>query len=218
MRAHFDIYPNSGVLHINSVLIKILKKWSFCLYFNNWKTGAHWSVPLLRVQMQTISNSRDPTRQSTPDPGSDFTVGQRVHFTGQPRRIGTVKYVGPVEGYSGIWVGVDWDADGEGKHDGSHNGVSYFTARGPDTASFVRPHNLSSGVSLLEALATRYQTASTKEEEGKILKEVVLPEFHLLHFFEMLGLVHGLVVLELNENLALLTFRCISKNDECISK
>ncbi|GFQ01056.1 putative chloride channel-like protein clc-g [Phtheirospermum japonicum] len=50
---------------------------------------------------------------------------------GQPRRIGTVKYVGPVEGFSSDWVGVDWDADGEGKHNGSHSGASYFTARGP---------------------------------------------------------------------------------------
>ncbi|KAI3464276.1 hypothetical protein Pfo_020939 [Paulownia fortunei] len=118
--------------------------------------------------MQTTSNSPDPTRQPTPDPGTTFRVGQRVHFIGQPRRIGTVKYVGPVEGYSGNWVGVDWDADGEGKHDGSHNSVSYFTTRGPNTASFVRHHNLSAGVSLLEALETRYRTASTKEEEDEM--------------------------------------------------
>lgn len=98
---------------------------------------------------------------------NSFRVGQRVHFAGQPRRIGTVRYVGPVEGYAGDWVGVDWDADGEGKHDGSHNGVRYFTARGQNTASFVRPHNLSAGVSLLEALENRYRAHTTKEEEGK---------------------------------------------------
>ncbi|KAK6116733.1 hypothetical protein DH2020_049553 [Rehmannia glutinosa] len=118
--------------------------------------------------MQTTSNPRDPTGQPAPDPGAAFRVGQRVHFARQPSRIGTVKYVGPVEGYSGDWIGVDWVADGEGKHDGSHNGVRYFTARGPNTASFVRPHNLSAGVSLLEALETRYRTASTKEEEDEM--------------------------------------------------
>ncbi|KAK4486726.1 hypothetical protein RD792_006702 [Penstemon davidsonii] len=107
----------------------------------------------------------DPNQQPSTDA---FQVGQRVHFAGQPRRVGKVKYVGPVEGYSGIWVGVDWDADGEGKHDGSHNGVSYFNARGPKTASFARPHNLSSGVSLLEALEARYRTTSTKEEEDEM--------------------------------------------------
>ncbi|KAL0456291.1 UNVERIFIED_CONTAM: Tubulin-folding cofactor E [Sesamum latifolium] len=114
--------------------------------------------------MQTTSNSRDPIRQ----PETAFRVGQRVHFIGQPRRIGTVKYVGLVEGYSGNWIGVDWDADGEGKHDGSHNGIRYFTGRGPNSASFVRPHNLSTGISLLEALETRYRTTSTKEEEDEM--------------------------------------------------
>ncbi|KAH6775182.1 tubulin folding cofactor E / Pfifferling [Perilla frutescens var. hirtella] len=118
--------------------------------------------------MQTSANSSDPTRQPAPDNGPVFRVGQRVHFTGQPRRIGTVKYVGPVEGFSGDWVGVEWDADGEGKHDGSHNGVRYFAARGPNTASFVRSHNLSAGVSLLEALETRYRAHSTKEEEDEM--------------------------------------------------
>ncbi|KAG8378536.1 hypothetical protein BUALT_Bualt08G0147200 [Buddleja alternifolia] len=118
--------------------------------------------------MQTTFNSRDPTREQTQDPETSFRVGQRVHFIGQSRRIGTVKYLGPVDGYSGNWIGVEWDADGEGKHDGSHNGVRYFTARGHNAASFVRPHNLSAGASLLQALEARYRTASTKEEEDEM--------------------------------------------------
>ncbi|KAL6498411.1 hypothetical protein OROHE_026679 [Orobanche hederae] len=115
------------------------------------------------LQMQTTSTQCNPTGLPAPEPRTSFRVGQRVHSIGQPRRCGTVKYVGPVD-----WIGVDWDADGEGKHEGSHNGVSYFKARGPNTASFLRPHNLSAGVSLLEALETRYRTASTKEEEDEM--------------------------------------------------
>uniref|UniRef100_A0A7N0U8T7 CAP-Gly domain-containing protein n=1 Tax=Kalanchoe fedtschenkoi TaxID=63787 RepID=A0A7N0U8T7_KALFE len=98
---------------------------------------------------------------------SAFTIDQRVHFAGDSRRIGTVKYVGPVEGYSGLWVGVDWD-DGEGKHDGSVNGVCYFHAKTPKSASFVRPHNISAGVTVLEALELRYKGTSTKEEEDEM--------------------------------------------------
>ncbi|KAI5668910.1 hypothetical protein M9H77_18763 [Catharanthus roseus] len=116
--------------------------------------------------MQT-SNSSEPTRQAC---GSEvgFRLGQRVTSAGDTRRIGTVKYVGPVEGYSGSWIGVDWDNDGEGKHDGSHNGVKYFEARGAKTASFVRPQNLSSGITLLQALEVRYRSTSTKEEEDEM--------------------------------------------------
>ncbi|KAG4946099.1 hypothetical protein JHK87_042106 [Glycine soja] len=75
-----------------------------------------------------------------------------------------VKYVGPVEGYSDTWVGVDWD-NGEGKHDGSINGVQYFHAKSERSGSFVRAHNLNQGISLLEALESRYKSESTKDED-----------------------------------------------------
>lgn len=96
-----------------------------------------------------------------------FEIGQRVHSAGDTRRIGTVKYVGPVEGYSGDWVGVDWD-NGDSKHDGSVNGVRYFQANMEKSASFVRPQNLCSGITLLEALMIRYRGQTTKEEEDEM--------------------------------------------------
>nr|GMD21613.1 tubulin-folding cofactor E [Ipomoea batatas] len=112
-----------------------------------------------------MDSERSDTRES--GHGSEFRVGQRVHYAGDSRRIGSVKYVGPVEGYSGSWIGIDWD-NGDGKHDGCHNGVRYFEAAGATTASFVRPHNLSVGIPLLQALELRYRTASSKEEEDEM--------------------------------------------------
>ncbi|KAK1422181.1 hypothetical protein QVD17_25125 [Tagetes erecta] len=106
--------------------------------------------------MQTSPDLQNPNQHN-------FKINQRVHSTGDYRRIGTVKYIGEVKNYSGIWIGVEWD-NSDGKHDGSVNGVRYFTAQFPNSASFVRPHNLSSGVSLLQALNIRYRTSSTKEE------------------------------------------------------
>ncbi|URE36845.1 CAP-Gly domain [Musa troglodytarum] len=99
--------------------------------------------------------------------GVGLRIGQRVHAVGNTRRIGTVRYVGAVEGYAGEWVGVDWD-DGEGKHDGSLGGIRYFTARGERSGSFVRPKNLSTGISFLEGLHRRYRGNSTKEEEDEM--------------------------------------------------
>ncbi|KAJ8435558.1 hypothetical protein Cgig2_015413 [Carnegiea gigantea] len=98
---------------------------------------------------------------------STFTIGQRVHSVGDSRRIGTVKYVGPIQGYSGDWVGVDWD-NGDGKNDGSVNGVRYFQAKSDNSASFVRPKNLAAGITLLEALVLRYRGESTNEEEDEM--------------------------------------------------
>lgn len=112
--------------------------------------------------------------QESSESKPDFRIGQRVHSSGDPRRIGTVRYVGPVQGYSGTWVGVDWD-NGEGKHDGTINGVQYFQARSEQSGSFVRSQNLSSGISLFQALQLRYRGDTTKEEEGMSL-------FYQFHF------------------------------------
>ncbi|PKA65949.1 hypothetical protein AXF42_Ash010358 [Apostasia shenzhenica] len=96
-----------------------------------------------------------------------FRIGQRVHAVGNPRRIGTVRYVGEVGGHAGEWVGIDWD-DGEGKHDGCVAGVRYFTARDEKSASLVRSKILTAGISLVEALHQRYRGESTKEEEDEM--------------------------------------------------
>ncbi|KAH9323020.1 hypothetical protein KI387_017659, partial [Taxus chinensis] len=94
-----------------------------------------------------------------------FEVGQRVQSLEKgPKKIGTVKYLGPVQGYEGIWAGVDWD-DGEGRHNGIINGVHYFDAAGEKTASFVRLHSLSKGITFLEALLRRYKGDSISKEE-----------------------------------------------------
>jgi dynactin complex subunit len=96
-----------------------------------------------------------------------FRLGQRVHAAGDPRRVGTVRYLGPVEGHSGDWVGVDWDDGAGGRHDGSVAGRRYFVAAGERSASFARPTALSQGISLPEALRLRYHVEDfTKEEQG----------------------------------------------------
>ena len=50
-------------------------------------------------------------------------VNQRLSF--EHKRC-TVRYIGPVSGTSGTWLGVEWDDPIHGKHDGMHSGVRYF--------------------------------------------------------------------------------------------
>ena len=52
--------------------------------------------------------------------------GRRLSFSGA---LCIVRYVGPVEGTKGDWLGVEWDDPSRGKHDGSHSGVRYFECR-----------------------------------------------------------------------------------------
>lgn len=54
---------------------------------------------------------------------SNFSIGQRLSFSGA---LCTVRYVGPVQGTKGDWLGVEWDDPAKGKHSGEHEGVEYF--------------------------------------------------------------------------------------------
>ena len=52
------------------------------------------------------------------------SIGTRISHSGY---IGTIRYVGPVDGTNGLWLGVEWDDPKRGKHDGSRDGRRYFT-------------------------------------------------------------------------------------------
>ncbi|KAM3623567.1 uncharacterized protein V6R79_012773 [Siganus canaliculatus] len=81
-------------------------------------------------------------------------VGKRVFCDGERA---TVRYVGPVPPTAGLWLGVEWDHPDRGKHDGTHEGIQYFTCRHPKGGSFVRPAKVSFGVDFLTAVQQIYQ-------------------------------------------------------------
>ena len=118
-----------------------------------------------RPRVLLSSRSSDPAMAAA----GCFRLGQRVHAAGDPRRVGTVRYLGPVEGHAGDWAGVDWDAGAGGRHDGSVAGRRYFVAAGECSASFARPTALTKGITLPDALRLRYRVEDfTKEEEGEL--------------------------------------------------
>ncbi|CDQ89565.1 unnamed protein product [Oncorhynchus mykiss] len=57
----------------------------------------------------------------------------------------------------GLWLGVEWDNPDRGKHNGSHEGVHYFTCRPPKGGSLVRPKKASFGVDYLTAIRRHYE-------------------------------------------------------------
>ncbi|KAL1732491.1 hypothetical protein EV714DRAFT_206804 [Schizophyllum commune] len=94
-------------------------------------------------------------------------VGTRISHSGH---IGTVRFVGPVDGTQGTWIGVEWDDPSRGKHSGTKDGVSYFTCSVPNSGSFIRPSNkISYGTSFLDALKSKYIEAYHGKQETIIL-------------------------------------------------
>ena len=56
----------------------------------------------------------------------NFYIGRRISYE---RNCCTVRYVGPVKGTQGQWLGVEWDDPIRGKHSGEHEGVRYFQCK-----------------------------------------------------------------------------------------
>ena len=102
----------------------------------------------------------DSTHAEGQPTAPSIDLDSRLVVAGKHRA--TVRYVGPVDGQEGCWVGLEWDDPDRGKHDGSHNGRRYFVSRVPGTASFVRytsllKHGISRGVSLEQAVRAKYK-------------------------------------------------------------
>ena len=59
---------------------------------------------------------------------SSLQIGQRIHENGS---IGTVRFYGLLSQnqedlkmeHRGFWVGIEWDEEGRGKHDGVFQGI-----------------------------------------------------------------------------------------------
>ncbi|KYK69020.1 CAP-Gly domain-containing protein [Toxoplasma gondii TgCatPRC2] len=134
-----------------------------------------------------------------------YTPGDRV--VDLDGHLGTVRYIGPVEGYSRrtasasyetssssslcedaeLWIGIEWDDAGRGKHDGSLNGKVYFScvgslrkkpaASGADgeqaervtAGSFVKRHKLLEPTDFKRAVLERYTEKLTQEQIDSML-------------------------------------------------
>ncbi|XP_044729926.1 tubulin-specific chaperone E [Chrysoperla carnea] len=95
----------------------------------------------------------------------DFKLGMRIS-SGED--IGTIRYIGSIEGYNGNWLGIDWDCPTRGKHNGSVHGNIYFNASHETSGSFVRPFKVNLGVSIADALRGKYGEVTDAEKERLI--------------------------------------------------
>ncbi|KAG8800092.1 hypothetical protein FRC16_003748 [Serendipita sp. 398] len=95
-----------------------------------------------------------------------MSVGDRICHNSE---LGTIRFVGTIEGKPGQWLGIEWDDPSRGKGDGSINGLRYFQSRSPTGASFLRPSapSLHFGRTFIAALREKYledlHATSTKE-------------------------------------------------------
>lgn len=111
--------------------------------------------------------------QKSAEPVQEDLIGQRIFHTG---KFGSIRYLGklrnnPKAGDS-LWLGVEWDKDGEGKHNGTTDGEFYFKPEfHPDSensCSFLRYGKVPiGGESFRQAILDKYKPQELMTEEEK---------------------------------------------------
>ncbi|XP_068624457.1 tubulin-specific chaperone E [Battus philenor] len=113
------------------------------------------------------------------------SIGSRVKSGDD---FGTVKYIGEVQGYKGIWYGVEWDDASRGKHDGFVDNVQYFKTTKPNSGSFVRPNKISPFRTCADAIRKYY--GDREDETVAAHRRTVINEWKRemgAPFIEMVG-------------------------------
>eukprot|EP00735_Rhodelphis_limneticus_P012547 TRINITY_DN5835_c0_g1::TRINITY_DN5835_c0_g1_i1::g.24429::m.24429 TRINITY_DN5835_c0_g1::TRINITY_DN5835_c0_g1_i1::g.24429 ORF type:complete len:618 (-),score=68.05,sp/Q8GRL7/TBCE_ARATH/29.21/2e-38,LRR_4/PF12799.2/0.083,LRR_4/PF12799.2/0.00028,LRR_4/PF12799.2/2.5,LRR_4/PF12799.2/2.8e-08,LRR_4/PF12799.2/2e+02,CAP_GLY/PF01302.20/4e-16,CAP_GLY/PF01302.20/4e+03,LRR_8/PF13855.1/0.00015,LRR_8/PF13855.1/96,LRR_8/PF13855.1/1.1e-06,LRR_9/PF14580.1/0.0027,LRR_9/PF14580.1/1.5,LRR_6/PF13516.1/3e+03,LRR_6/PF135 len=92
-----------------------------------------------------------------------LTLGQRVQHRERDFGIGTIRYIGKVDGTKDDgqnWIGIEWDDPTCGTQNGGYNGKQYFTIRSKNAdstgGSFLKPNKVDTGVSFSEALESKF--------------------------------------------------------------
>ncbi|XP_026764914.2 tubulin-specific chaperone E [Galleria mellonella] len=118
---------------------------------------------------------------------SDFQVyiGCRIKCGDE---FGTVKFIGEVQGYQGVWYGVEWDNPARGKHDGSVDDVQYFKTSKPGAGSFIRPNKITPYRTCADAIRKYY--GDREDETVAAHRRTVINEWKRemgAPFIEMVG-------------------------------
>lgn len=112
-----------------------------------------------------------------------------------------------MNGYAGIWVGVEWDDHQRGKHNGTVKGTKYFDTRlkllilnikviksiiiiiifsHPTSGSLIRPEKISKFENAYDAIENRYINLDDKPFDENLFKEAQKLSHAAL--FEFVGL------------------------------
>ena len=103
--------------------------------------------------------------------------------------FGSIRYAGQLlnnpKAGSDIWLGIEWDEEGQGKHSGTVDGVTYFScefhlnsphfeSQQTNCCSFIRHGKIQiGGCSFQEAIIEKYRPDDlTSQEEKERLKQV----------------------------------------------
>lgn len=100
---------------------------------------------LTQTKDQAMAKDQEKKDKEEEEKAATMKIGDRcqVEVVNQPKKLGTIQYVGPTDFHPGYWIGVKYD-EPVGKNDGSVKGKRYFECF-MKYGGFVRPSSVTVG-------------------------------------------------------------------------
>ncbi|EGG20422.1 tubulin binding cofactor E [Cavenderia fasciculata] len=103
-------------------------------------------------ESQSQSQSESELQSETT---TTFQIGDRI-ISSDDDHYGTIRYMGDVDGFAGMWYGIEWDDPTRGKHKGTIKQRTYFGCTGGGSGSFMKIEKLVGGTNLIHALLRKF--------------------------------------------------------------
>ena len=147
-----DVYPHHSVCDATqpqvfqmipalaakvSKVLKICKKSERCDIVKPSKPKLPEFLPTFQSSISRMSSGEDADTAWHLALAPGHRVQSRDNFRATVRFVGKVDGATPEEG----WIGIEWDAEGRGKHNGTAKGKRYFECR-DGYGSFVRAETM----------------------------------------------------------------------------
>ncbi|EFA86071.1 tubulin folding cofactor B [Heterostelium album PN500] len=141
-----DNDPNSFVATLQDTESTPHVKMSDAEYDQREGTYRKWKQEQEKTATATSTTSKSNANLDDNVEPVDIKVGQRcMIISDSAGRIGTVAYIGKVDGAAaGYWIGIALDFP-QGKNDGSLKGKRYFECQGTNYGCFVRAKHIQIG-------------------------------------------------------------------------
>ena len=107
--------------------------------------------------------------------------GNRIELNGY---LGTIKYIGKLqhknETNSELWLGIEWDDESRGKHNGLVENFKYFeTKNNKNSGSLIKISKVNFGIDLEEALNFKYDFENKKNDLYAFMNNIVENELFI---------------------------------------
>lgn len=120
-----------------------------------------------------LNLTKFPKFQLKQEDANELFLNRRVEIN---EHTGTIRYVGKLKHSkkdNDIWIGIEWDDETRGKHNGTIEGIEYFKTNHSTAGSLIKFNKANFGGTFMDAVKFKYNFYNSDDEIYKFLNQAV---------------------------------------------